>query len=319
MKSGLQNDVSSVPPPYSYLTCLLDIHKARPTTNTSLSSFILSALIFRISTVDIEYLKGASQQNHFFNHLREYYKEFKTRRQLNLEVPAGCHRDSNIQDFLTIAPVSDNLRDLLGDVIIHELKFEVSVVSKKVNNFIYTLRQYYGEIPTKRQLHMEVPAGLQNLSFDFVECMTLFLAHPSDSFTNSSSLSSVPILRSLDELSPSLLSRLTFSEDTICASASFGHNYNAINRNMNQKLDFYIGFTTVLIVPAGVQQEIFHFEDALVEFYLYMVPLLQLLMVALEHLLSYWLMVIQLLLLAVFATLNIILCVVGLQEALLCH
>jgi len=307
MKSGLQNDVSSVPPPYSYLTCLLDIHKARPTTNTSLSSFILSALIFRISTVDIEYLKGASQQNHFFNHLREYYKEFKTRRQLNLEVPAGCHRDSNIQDFLTIAPVSDNLRDLLGDVIIHELKFEVSVVSKKVNNFIYTLRQYYGEIPTKRQLHMEVPAGLQNLSFDFVECMTLFLAHlgfgsrrvlidctlssedlwgyhinstlsycqdqtnatPSDSFTNSSSLSSVPILRSLDELSPSLLSRLTFSEDTIRASASFGHNYNSINRNMNQKLDFYIGFTTVFIVPAGVQQEIFHFEDALVEFYLY--------------------------------------------------
>jgi hypothetical protein len=157
MKSGLQNDVSSVPPPYSYLTCLLDIHKARPTTNTSLSSFILSALIFRISTVDIEYLKGASQQNHFFNHLREYYKEFKTRRQLNLEVPAGCHRDSNIKDFLTIAPVSDNLRDFLGDVIIHELKFEVSVVSKKVNNFIYTLRLYYGEIPTKRQLHMEVP------------------------------------------------------------------------------------------------------------------------------------------------------------------
>ena len=88
---------------------------------------------------------------------------------------------------------------------------------------------------------------------------------------------------------------------------------------MNQKLDFYIGFTTVLIVPAGVQQEIFHFEDALVEFYLYMVPLLQLLMVALEHLLSYWLMVIQLLLLAVVATLNFILCVVGLQEALLCR
>jgi hypothetical protein len=174
MDRGLQNDVSSVPPPSLFPTCLSDIHKTRTTTTTSSSSLILSALSFRLFTVDVEYLGGASNRmNHLLNHLQEYYVEFKTWHQLNFEVPAGFHLDGNIQDFLLDATLSLQQQSLIyfydSALFIYcrftQFTVEICGGSTKVhmwnlNILIRHLCQCCKEFPTKRQLNFEVPAGL---------------------------------------------------------------------------------------------------------------------------------------------------------------
>ncbi len=53
---------------------------------------------------------------------------------------------------------------------ITQFQNDVSLESRKVDNLLATLRQYYKEIKTKRQLNLEVPAGFRQDSNNLEKC-----------------------------------------------------------------------------------------------------------------------------------------------------
>ena len=68
--------------------------------HSSRLSIIESSLIFQNSTVDENYLKISKYYTQWvfpFSNLQHYYKEFTTRRQLNLDVPAGFHQENDLR------------------------------------------------------------------------------------------------------------------------------------------------------------------------------------------------------------------------------
>jgi len=68
------------------------------TTTIYSLSLVLASLNFRNSNVGLNHLKGISKQmDNLFHHLCKYNKEFQTRCQLNLDVPAGFHQENDLR------------------------------------------------------------------------------------------------------------------------------------------------------------------------------------------------------------------------------
>jgi hypothetical protein len=79
----LSSTESSVVPCHSSRLCIIEL-----------------SLNFQNSTVGISYLKISNYSTYWnlpFSNLCHYYKEFKTRRQLNLDVPAGFHQENDLR------------------------------------------------------------------------------------------------------------------------------------------------------------------------------------------------------------------------------
>jgi hypothetical protein len=138
-------------------------------------SLVLASLNFQNSNVGLNHLKGISKQmDNLFHHLRKYNKEFQTRRQLNLDVPAGFHQENDLRrqfrDVVATTKFVPTLSDydIFQDISMY-CQFIWFIVEfsktkfKNVDHFIHHLRQYYGKTSTKRQLLVEVRAGFQTL------------------------------------------------------------------------------------------------------------------------------------------------------------
>ncbi len=167
-------------------------------------SNIESSLNFRNSTVGDSYLKISNYSTHFqgsnygvtssdddglniallivktknvinleslnwvfpFTNLRHYYKEFTTRHQLNLEVPAGVCTDTNnihidvVQVYaLENVYFNSSLHSVFGNNFPTYVYFR-RVASINVDIILINLCQYSKNVTTKRQLDLDVPAGL---------------------------------------------------------------------------------------------------------------------------------------------------------------
>jgi hypothetical protein len=139
----------------------------------------------------------------------------------------------------------------------HVMQFQNDVASesKKVDNLLCQLRQYYQNVKTRRQLDLEVSTGFRQQSqyqqhkestmklpssnalsdsdvHLFSSCSpnpegSPLLLSSNDSVTNSSSKLPVPILRCVDKPSSSLPSRTTYTEDFVHASVGF-HRIDSI-------------------------------------------------------------------------------------------
>ena len=101
-----------------------------------------------------------------FTNLRHYYKEFTTRRQLNLEVPAGVCTDTNnihidvVQVYaLENVYFNSSLHSVFGNNFPTYVYFR-RVASINVDIILINLCQYSKNVTTKRQLDLDVPAGL---------------------------------------------------------------------------------------------------------------------------------------------------------------
>jgi len=128
----------------------------------------------------------------------------------------------------------------------------VTIESKKENNLLVNLGQYYDEVKTKRQLNLETPAGFrqrttlqrQNRDYNLSNESSPSLDLPNEasimsqvnsvqslsnvpmdneptSLTNESSDVLVPILRCIDKPSSSLPNQVTYTEDFLRASVGF--------------------------------------------------------------------------------------------------
>jgi hypothetical protein len=144
---------------------------------------------------------------------------------------------SEDQDFVSLSACCRNI-----------LSYNIEL--SKSPNILQSLRQYFTDIKTKRQLNLNVPAGFR-LASDLQKQFRSFTPprkarsgdHGTSSQANSSILSSsslvesvadvshlatdqtspanVPILRCVDKPSSSLPSRITLTEDLIHASVGF--------------------------------------------------------------------------------------------------
>jgi len=148
-----------------------------------LASSLSSASICRALTqVDNNPNIKPTKQDHLLNQLCQYYKDIKTKRQLNLEVPVGFCQNNQLQ--------------------------------RNVKEFMVSL-------PSKVDSDLEISDDIflplldQNVVSD-----TIDISEPSP-LSDSSSPSRVPIIRCVDEPCSSLFSRLTLNEDFIWASVGF--------------------------------------------------------------------------------------------------
>ncbi len=114
--------------------------------------------------------------------LRNYFKEARTKRQLNLEVPAGFRRDNELQRRFRDVSMASSSIPSLGD----------PTEDSSMDSFT-----------------------LSKLSDTTSKDMI------SNSDTSASPTSSVPIIRCADKVSTSLPSRITLTEDYIRASVGF--------------------------------------------------------------------------------------------------
>jgi hypothetical protein len=189
------------------------------------------------------------------------FPEFKTKALLGNDdiyldaVPYNC---DNICHNSIVPPTSDPPSQLTTDTFCRNVKRfddEVHHECKSLDNLLKTLRQYYKEVKTKRQLSLDVPASFrksselqkqyqvltpprkstvepitnsvtttdgsstQHLPMDNSSHMSTIIDN--NPITNNSSTVSVPILRCVNKPSSSLPSRLTFTEDIIRASVGF--------------------------------------------------------------------------------------------------
>jgi len=136
-----------------------------------------------LKTFTDDVTKETKHLDNLLKNLREYYKEVKTRRQLNLDVPAGFRRDSNtVQNFrdfqLGNRPVNDNFTLSLPD---------------SASSF-NLLSQTESVLPNQEDC--DTNASLPTI-------------------TNESTGTHIPILRCVDKASSSLLNWLMFTEDII--------------------------------------------------------------------------------------------------------
>jgi hypothetical protein len=121
--------------------------------------------------------------------LRQYYKDVKTKRQLNLDVPAGFRQSSDLQrQFRTLTP------------------------PRKAS-------QIYSTIPSDNTNASHLQSSITD-TCSSSETMDQ-LTNNTNSITNNSSMVVVPILRCVDKPSSSFPSRLTLTEDLIRASVGF--------------------------------------------------------------------------------------------------
>jgi len=164
------------------------------TTTIYLRLLVLASLNFQNSNVGLIHLKGISKQmDNLFHHLCKNNKEFQTRRQLNLDVPAGFHQENDLRrqfrDVVATTKFVPTLSDydIFQDISMY-CQFIWFIVEfsktkfKNVDHFFHHARQYYGKIPTTRQLRLEVRSGLQNLHLEIdIGMETLFLFMDADS------------------------------------------------------------------------------------------------------------------------------------------
>jgi hypothetical protein len=131
---------------------------------------------------------GTSDQENILQSLRQYYTEAKTKRQLNLDVPAGFRPRSRLQKVFNLfaPPCKTRSADATDTPILGNTSFTINVGSPTVTTF-------------------------SSLSTD-----------SPDSITNPSTNVNVPILRCVDKPSSSLPSKIiTFTEDFLRASVGF--------------------------------------------------------------------------------------------------
>jgi hypothetical protein len=153
-----------------------------------------------------------------------------------------------------LPPTSTSSTTAISSICRH-IKSASSVLcteSTQRDNILTSLRQYYDDIKTKRQLNFEVPAGFRRegyfqrmvrdvknssrVDLPSDDCLRNPLPPTtpihaddsqdinfSDSLPNESSPVSVPILRCVDKPSSHLPARITLTEDFIRASVGFRH------------------------------------------------------------------------------------------------
>jgi hypothetical protein len=143
------------------------------------SSMNSSAFCSHITQENIPSVVKTTRGDNILTTLREYYKDVKSKRQLNLEVPAGFRRECTLQRQNRDFTNSSN-HPLIEDTSLDIFNDEDNILS---------------------------PSTINNIS--------------SNSLTNESSNDSVPIQHCVDKPSSNLPSRITITEDFIRASVRF--------------------------------------------------------------------------------------------------
>jgi len=140
-----------------------------------------------MSHFENEVQKESVKVDHLLASLRCYYQDIKTKRQLNMEIPAGFRQDNDYQLLVRDA-------------------------------HLYHLSQATPDLAVDTSLQdavlMDDYQQTQNLS---VDKLAISSAEPLDHDSNTR----VPILRCIDKVSSSLPSRLTLNEDHIRACNGF--------------------------------------------------------------------------------------------------
>jgi hypothetical protein len=174
------------------------------------------------------------------------------------------HHDIYLDAEPVIDPDNFSSVDVSTDQFCRNLKEftnDVTKETKYLDNLLKNLRQYYKEVKTKRQLNLDVPAGLRRattqqrqlrdfqnsqLEYPSVECDSALPSEPSllsqvsdtlpnpschdlvqptldttTTNTNSSSSVPIPILRCVDKVSSSLPSQFMLTKDLIRAGVGY--------------------------------------------------------------------------------------------------
>jgi hypothetical protein len=138
----------------------------------------------------------SKDMNNLLKSLRRYYDSVRTKRQLNLNVPAGFHQTSQVQQLFHNFMPPKKAPDITQDTSL----LPVQLLSDITN-------------PTEVSQPSDHVASDPSPDDKSVEYF-----HPvTDAFSNVP----VPILRCVDKMSLPLPSRLTVTEDFICASVGF--------------------------------------------------------------------------------------------------
>jgi hypothetical protein len=177
-----------------------------------------------------------------------------------------------------IQPSSPSSSETRSSFCNHVTQFhdELSSESKKVDNLLIQLCQYYHDVKMCQQLDLEFPASFRQQSvhqrqlhhhttstktpsssndlaestidkfssFSELSENSIFLPSSNDPVTNSSSQIPVPILRCVDKPFSSLPSRITFTEDFVCASVGF-RRIDSIKANLQELYQDTISFDTL--------------------------------------------------------------------------
>jgi len=175
----------------------------------------------------------------------------------------------------TTSPLSSETRPSFCHHVI-QFQDEVTSESKKVDNLLIQLCQYYHDVKMCQQLDLEFPASFRQQSvhqrqlhhhttstktpsssndlaestidkfssFSELSENSIFLPSSNDPVTNSSSQIPVPILRCVDKPFSSLPSRITFTEDFVRASVGF-RRIDSIKANLQEIYQDTISFDTL--------------------------------------------------------------------------
>jgi len=184
-------------------------------------------------------------QSSFEDGLQLVFPDFHTNAVLGLNdiyldaVPlSALQHDDGVQE-----PTDNFCRNL------KQFTTEVTQETKYLDNLLKSLRNYYKDVKSRRQLNLEVPAGFrqdtrinkERRDYDsiqisasdtpdsdvFVDSFSSFLEGSSTTTPTPttgqpiSSVSQVPILRCVDKVSTSLPARLLFTEDSMRSSVGF--------------------------------------------------------------------------------------------------
>jgi len=140
----------------------------------------------------------SSKVDNLLTNLRQYYKEVKTKRQLNLEVPAGFRRDNNLLRTVKDAQLYESA--------------QYSDINDQEDTLPFVLQSTDESCPNSDTISVS--------STDTTVHM------------DNTSNRRVPILRCIDKASSSIPSRLTLSEDFIRASMGF-RRVDTLKRNLS--------------------------------------------------------------------------------------
>jgi len=152
--------------------------------NPSMESFVQPCCRHIIQQ---SYTTDTLDQDNVLQSLRQYYADVKTKRQLNLDVPAGFRPSSRLQkDFNLFAPPCKSRSAGAPDISILD--------------------------DTSSTINVECPN---------VSTFSSLLPDPPSFITNPSTNVNAPILRCVDKPSSSLPSKITFTEDFLRASVGF--------------------------------------------------------------------------------------------------
>jgi len=166
----------------------LDAVPSSDNTDTQSNQFIQSPVSsYCCHTIQQNSATSESDQDNIFQSLHQYYAEVKTKRQLNLDVPAGFCPNSRLQNEFNLftPPCKARSADVIDTSGMSHSSPTMNTTCPLVANFSY-------------------------LSDDFPT-----------SITNTSTNVNVPILRCVDKPSTSFPSRITFTEDFLRASVGF--------------------------------------------------------------------------------------------------